>query len=31
MQLLSVIGVGSKTVTGVATSRLVRGVDSPEN
>jgi Flp pilus assembly protein TadG len=31
MQLLSVIGVGSKTVTGVATSRLIRGVDSPEN
>ena len=27
MQLLSAIGVGSKTVTGVGRSRLVRGVD----
>ncbi len=31
MQLLSAIGIGSKTVTGTATSHLVRGVDGPES
>ncbi|MCP3992426.1 MAG: hypothetical protein GY724_25365 [Actinomycetia bacterium] len=31
MQLLSAIGIGPKTVSGTATSRLVRGVDGPEN
>ena len=30
MWLLSVIGVGPKTVVGVATSRLVRGVEGPD-
>jgi len=30
MQLLSVIGVGSKTVTATGTSRLVRGVDAAD-
>ena len=30
MRLLSVIGVGPKTVVGVATSRLVRGVEGPD-
>lgn len=31
MELLSVIGVGSKTVTGVGTSNLLRGVDAADS
>jgi uncharacterized membrane protein len=30
LQLLSVIGISEKTVTGTARTRLVRGVDGPE-
>lgn len=31
LQLLSILGLGSRSVSGTATSRLVRGVDGPDS